>query len=505
MSETSLLPRENKFTSWWISSRTSLAIYFFLAMTALTVFMVPLGNGDELWNYQFASNILAGNLPYRDFNIVQTPLSAYICVPFLFFFGRGVFAYRVAGFVVNALMAIELYRVCLKASGSKGISFATSAVLSMLNVSQIIFNYNSLGALVLLVVLDLELSARDSAHKQVLIGYIVGFLPLIKQTFGALAVAANLVVALVRIFAYKQNKRTQFLRILASGVPLLGYIGFLLVTGTFDDFWEYAILGIATFKHRLTYVQMLLFVPIYIIPSLIIAAGQVLAIYLTVKKKITPAQVASIVFCIAWYAVAYPLCDPSHFLLILYLAVPALFALLPSMELLERCGKKAFMAVGVVFCIISVIFGVPFGTELVASKYEAYRYIPVESYAEHALDLVISYAREQEEKGYEVKFASSYAATYHIPMNRYEKDWSMMLVGNLGLITVEEMVETDCARLYLVRQPSASAIDQSYRELIQYICDNYTRVDAVGEYEVYVTDTALFGPHDDPTVGAGPN
>jgi len=37
-----------------------------------------LNNLDEIWNYNFGINISNGKLPYKDFNMVQTPLSALI-------------------------------------------------------------------------------------------------------------------------------------------------------------------------------------------------------------------------------------------------------------------------------------------------------------------------------------------------------------------------------------------------------------------------------------------
>ena len=51
-----------------------IAILLFLA----TVLPRNLANLDEIWNFNFARNIANGLIPYKDFNMVQTPLLPFI-------------------------------------------------------------------------------------------------------------------------------------------------------------------------------------------------------------------------------------------------------------------------------------------------------------------------------------------------------------------------------------------------------------------------------------------
>ncbi len=50
------------------------AILLFLA----TVLQRNLANLDEIWNFNFARNIANGLIPYKDFNMLQTPLLPFI-------------------------------------------------------------------------------------------------------------------------------------------------------------------------------------------------------------------------------------------------------------------------------------------------------------------------------------------------------------------------------------------------------------------------------------------
>ena len=51
-----------------------IAILLFLA----TVLPRNLANLDEIWNFNFARNIANGLIPYKDFNMLQTPLLPFI-------------------------------------------------------------------------------------------------------------------------------------------------------------------------------------------------------------------------------------------------------------------------------------------------------------------------------------------------------------------------------------------------------------------------------------------
>ena len=57
-----------------------------ICMSAV-IFSRPINNLDELWNFNFARNIAEGRLPYRDFNMVLTPLMPIVNAGFLGVFG----------------------------------------------------------------------------------------------------------------------------------------------------------------------------------------------------------------------------------------------------------------------------------------------------------------------------------------------------------------------------------------------------------------------------------
>ena len=57
-------------------------VFIFLFCFSI-IFSNSIGDLDELWNYNFARNVSDGLVPYKDFNMVQTPLLPFICAIFL--------------------------------------------------------------------------------------------------------------------------------------------------------------------------------------------------------------------------------------------------------------------------------------------------------------------------------------------------------------------------------------------------------------------------------------
>ena len=51
-------------------------LIFFVILSI--VILKPLDDLDEIWNYNFSRNIANGLVPYRDFNMVITPLLSII-------------------------------------------------------------------------------------------------------------------------------------------------------------------------------------------------------------------------------------------------------------------------------------------------------------------------------------------------------------------------------------------------------------------------------------------
>ena len=61
--------------------------------------------GDEIWNYGFAYNIATGLIPYKDFNMIITPLFPILGAIFLSIFGKNLIVYH----IFNALICTTIF------------------------------------------------------------------------------------------------------------------------------------------------------------------------------------------------------------------------------------------------------------------------------------------------------------------------------------------------------------------------------------------------------------
>ena len=65
---------------------------------------------DRIWNYGFAYNVSRGLVPYRDFNMVVTPLYTFILSFFIKIFGHYVFTMNILNALIISFIIIIMYK-----------------------------------------------------------------------------------------------------------------------------------------------------------------------------------------------------------------------------------------------------------------------------------------------------------------------------------------------------------------------------------------------------------
>lgn len=458
--------------------------YFVIVVICTTVFAKPLASGDEFWNYSFAKNIADGLLPYRDFNIIQTPLSAYLSGAVLVFFGKGLLVHRVFGYLLAVSIFGIMYHLCEKISGSSFISFIAVVFVFAVHFPYYIYNYNYLTMLILLIVFEIEANNKGSLGKHLVVGVLTGLTVLSKQSTGVLIVLANLVVCVYYILHSKHNKKYVMARIAMSAVPLTIYSVFLIITGTLRDFWEYAVEGIGTFTHRITPIDLLKSGPGNIVFFLIVFVAYFLIAKRIAKKGSNDSIFSLLVFNVSWIIVVYPLCDASHLLCLL---IPLLPLMLSCVECRQYKEKEKYLCIVVtaIVCIVAIIPFLAIGREYTISVQNNYQGVVIDSSVDKRIKTVGKYIIAQNEKGYTVRIVADAACAYKIPLDIYEKNWDMLLVGNIGSNNIKTLLNADSKCVYLVHKDSSVLNEQNYFELIDFIKMNYTKVGEVLNFDVY--------------------
>ena len=83
-------------------------IFFCIASIIL---LRPLDDLDEIWNYNFARNILDGKFAYKDFNMLQTPLLPLVSSMFLKIFGNELFVMRLLAVTLCTVIFFLEYKI----------------------------------------------------------------------------------------------------------------------------------------------------------------------------------------------------------------------------------------------------------------------------------------------------------------------------------------------------------------------------------------------------------
>lgn len=457
--------------------------YIVILLMGFIVFLKPLGNGDELWNYNFARNIAQGNVPYRDFSIVQTPLSCFISGVFLWILGDGLFAFRVVSYLLFLVIAILIFRLCKNATKSKSMALCATLFVMSSHFLWFIYNYNYLSVLILLIIFLLEHRDTHRLHNDLTIGLLVGICTLIKQNTGIFIMLANLVICL-RMLSKPSLRKNCLIRLCFSVIPVIVFAIYLLLTSAFCDFIDYAVLGIATFVHRYSIIDFFndsaFFAP-YLL--LIIVMIVMMGIKL-VKNGVSDYQFSILLFSMAWLSVAYPLADVSHILLVLFPLVPAYFFFYPY-ERMKR--REIFYATALSFSalLLVITLQMPNKIHFHISRTNNYGGVLMDESWESVIETVGNYIVQKEKEGYTVRIADANAAVFKIPLDKYEKNWDMLLVGNLGSNSISDLLHSDGPAIYLVLNHEQSYGLQDHHELICYIKENFQCIDDVAGFSVY--------------------
>ena len=85
-------------------------ILFLFIFTLSKIMKNPLGDLDEIWNYNVARNIANGLIPYKDISTITTPLMPMINSIFLKIFGDELIVMRVLAAILGTSILYTIFK-----------------------------------------------------------------------------------------------------------------------------------------------------------------------------------------------------------------------------------------------------------------------------------------------------------------------------------------------------------------------------------------------------------
>lgn len=411
---------------------------------------------DEIWNYGFSVSMADGYLPYKDFNMVITPLFNFlISLPF-HIFGKSILVFHIEGAIIFIITIYFLFKLI----GDK--SWLILAVLFG-TLAEFFPNYNFFCYTLLIIIIYLEKNNKSDY----LIGFLIGIMILSKQTIGCF-------MLIPCIFNVIKDKKRLFERITSICILVLMFIVYLLITNSISYFFNLCIFGLFDFgKNCSNYDLFILFISILIISILI-----------CLKNKNNKTNYYILMF----YVVSIPIFDLNH---ITFMIIAFIFLLFDNIKVNDRvihiikyCSISLISLVFILMFLNITKFDIKSYPNKV--KHFEYKYIKKDQ-----LDTIDKINRKIKEYGIDNILFIGYSETYMLKIqnNRKIEYIDMLNKGNWGYNgndKVKKYINDNKDKIYFVDVNYYYENTQIMKDVIRYVIKNGKKIDSVSSYDIYV-------------------
>ena len=239
-----------------------------------TILINPLGDLDEIWNYNVARNIAKGLIPYKDISTITTPFLPMLNSIFLRFFADELIVMRILAAILLIGIFYVIYKILKNITTENNISFIMTFAIAILFSKSYCIDYNYMTLFLTLVLTYNEILKKKKCEinnnlilndkNQILFdikqGILAGLAVCTKQSIGFFVAIATVIYPFLeinvskkeKIFSKQKMKQVGF-RICGIAIPVILLVLYLSVTGAWNDFISYAVKGISTFSNSIPY------------------------------------------------------------------------------------------------------------------------------------------------------------------------------------------------------------------------------------------------------------
>lgn len=488
----------------------NLLLFILIFLTILSIVLIkPLSNLDELWNYNFAKNISEGNIPYKDFNMLQMPLLPIICGIILKVFANELIVMRILAALLCAIVLYISYKIFNLLNIKKEVSYIFIFLIGCLFLDLFCIDYNFATLALVLLILFKEIKFYQKENKflnnnfinDLILGILAGFTVTLKQTTGLFVCIALLGNKLVFVRNKKDIKiyiKSFIFRLIGILIPTSIMIVYLYINNAIPDFISYTISGVSGFSNYVPYTNLIQFNLIGIL-SLLVPLTFVYEWIKTIIFEKNKVEYIFLVYGLAMFIVAFPISDNIHFLIGI---LPTIILILNKIYILFKklCSKAfgpkyiKFFRVAIYFMSAFLILITIYYTILNFAKYikntnysnlNHYKYIAISKDFENEIKNVVEYIQKSDKK---IKILDATAAIYTIPTNMYNKNYDMLLKGNLGKDGEEKLIQEirDKENIqYLVLKDKFYKNWQTPIDVINYAIKNKTKIGEIEIFDIY--------------------
>ena len=448
-----------------------------------------------------------GLVPYRDFNLLQTPLFAMFHGLILTIFGRELLITRMLGALLFSGICFLLYKFSRK-MGTDWLLACAVPVLFLVSFDYNVFYEYSCTILFMQLICmyidcrvfweETNVSFWFSARTQILCGMAAGVAIMCKQTFGGFVALASWIAVLFVCRYYRvEGKRTirlLFFRLFGSSLPCFFVLFYLLGTGSFDDLMDMCVRGISTFSSSLTMWEYMTEKREYLLTGIgFLLAVAVGVIYTIVHRREKKGRMGLLVlmYSVLGCINLYPLCNSYHILTCLFpflVLVMPLIAWISRKKWLRLPGCVAVLA-GAVY-LLSATVCETLEESVLLTDIDHFHGIFIDKEETADYRIVVEEILDRKANDFEVYILDNEAVRYLIPADIYHKYLDMFLVGNLGMKTPKECLEDSLVSekqvMYLIPSDFQGQYQYPQTAVKEFIEEKLNYAQTVGHFDCYV-------------------
>lgn len=463
------------------ADKTKRILIFCLIITVMTFIKVmfwSFGDLDELWNYNMSRGVVMGLVPYRDFNMVMTPLYAFISSIALLVC-RTLIAYRISCSIILSVLMLLVFKAVSEKTNPY---YALPSALLCLLFSGVV-TYNTLFMIFALIIYLLLLQ-DNSGTRNFLTGLAAAGAALSRQTSGGILILILFVILAVHLDGEAKGERKikDILLYLAGGlVPCTAFLIYLLATGAFASFWDYCFFGLFTFGNGNGDFQ------IAALPYLFIALLGIICDISFVKTDRKTA-ITHLLTGIPVLLISFPIIDSVH------TSYAAIWFLIPVVRYIEnrfgrQLSKKISVFLSAVLAIVisaMTVFGVV-GCGIIRSSSELKGVLADGALTDDYYNLAEK-CQAYEEQGYKVTVLSNSAVLVSIVKGDIDPVFDMFNKGNFGVNEPLKYIQDICCEdnsLILMPDDYPTEGWQNPEGVYEYVTSHCEEVDSYGRFKLY--------------------
>ena len=458
--------------------RIVISCLIIVVLAFVKVMIWGFGDLDELWNYNMSRGIVMGLVPYRDFNMVLTPLFAFFN-SLAVLFSRSLIAYRVSCSVILSVFMLLVFKAISQKTNRY---YALPSVLLCLLFSSVV-TYNTFFMIFVLTIY-LLFQRKDSNTRNILIGISGACAALSRQTSGGILILIVLIL-LAGPWGGGTSKKQRFkdvsFCILGGLVPCVAFLIYLLSTNAFGAFWDYCFFGLFAFGNGNGIFQ------ISALPYLFIALLGIIC-DIALLKTDRKAAITHLMLGITVFIIAIPIVENVH------TSFAAIWFLIPVVifikkrfgrNLSKRLSVILISVLAVVVALMSVL-GV-IGCNVIETPVELKGIFADRTLVSDYIALA-DQSEKYEEQGYRVITISNSAVLISIVKGDIDPVFDMFNKGNFGVNDPMKYVEEVCNNENsLIQMPDDYATEgwQNPDGVYEYVVSHCEEIDNYGRFKLY--------------------